>query len=381
MNFSMRIRLQTELFECKPNQRIGWIIMKKSIDKEMLISSKGLYSSVIERKIFFIILAAIILSLLFIVDVMTGPAWIPIKEVISTILFPGSSDHKTYIIVWIMRLPVATMAVVVGASLGMAGAEMQTILDNPLASPYTLGISSAASFGAALGIVAGSGILPIAENIIVPVNAFIFAFLSSIIIYFIAKVKNGATETIVLAGITFVFLFNSLVSLLQYLAKENELQSIVFWMFGSLIKATWPKVAIVSAVLVIVIPFLILDAWKLTALRLGDNKARSLGVNVERLRLKVLIIISIVTAVAVCFVGTIGFIGLVAPHLARTFVGEDQRFFMPFSALIGAVLLSFASVTSKLIIPGTIFPIGIVTALIGIPFLISIILTKKRLYW
>ena len=125
----------------------------------------------------------------------------------------------------------------------------------------------------------------------------------------------------------------------------------------------------------------IANAWKLTALRLGDHKAKSLGMQVERLRLRVLIFSSILTAIAVCFVGSIGFIGLVAPHLSRMLVGEDQRFFLPFSALSGAFLLSAASVVSKLIIPGVIFPIGIITSLIGIPFFMSMIITKKRSYW
>ena len=134
-------------------------------------------------------------------------------------------------------------------------------------------------------------------------------------------------------------------------------------------------------VLLITTPMLLKDAWKLTALRLGDEKARSLGINVERLRLKVFIWISVLAAAAVCFVGAIGFIGLVGPHIARMFVGEDQRFFLPMSAFAGAALLSAASIGSKLIIPGAIFPIGIVTSFIGVPFFLSLILLKKRGFW
>jgi iron complex transport system permease protein len=200
-------------------------------------------------------------------------------------------------------------------------------------------------------------------------------------VYLVAKLKNGTAGTIVLAGIALSFMFHSLVSLLQYFASENELQAIVFWLFGSLIKATWLKLGITTLVLVLITPWFIVNAWKLTALRLGDHKAKSLGMQVDRLRLRVLIFSSILTAIAVCFVGSIGFIGLVAPHLSRMLVGEDQRFFLPFSALSGAFLLSAASVVSKLIIPGVIFPIGIITSLIGIPFFLSMIITKKRSYW
>jgi iron complex transport system permease protein len=129
------------------------------------------------------------------------------------------------------------------------------------------------------------------------------------------------------------------------------------------------------------LPLLLSRAWKLTALRLGEGEAESLGIDVKKLRLTVLVLVSLVTATAVCFVGTIGFIGIVAPHIARSMAGDDQRFFLPLSALIGAALLSAASVASKLVVPGAVFPIGIVTSFIGIPFFFVLILTKRRSYW
>ena len=169
--------------------------------------------------------------------------------------------------------------------------------------------------------------------------------------------------------------------MLEYLASEETLQAIVFWLFGSLLKATWMKIAITSAVLVVVTLILMKDAWKLTALRLGDERAKSLGIDVERMRLKVLVLISLLTAVAVCFVGTIGFVGLVGPHIARMLVGEDQRYLIPMSGLGGALILSAASVCSKMVVPGAIFPIGIVTSFIGVPFFMFLILRKKRGFW
>jgi iron complex transport system permease protein len=315
------------------------------------------------------------------VDVLVGPAWLSISDVVMAILGAGSVEPTTEIIVWTLRLPTALMAVAVGATLGIAGAEMQTILDNPLASPYTLGISAGAGFGAALAIVVGAGTLPISEDYLVPINAFVFALLTCLLIYFIGRARAITAETMVLAGIGLLFLFHALLALLQYMASAEALQAIVFWLFGSLMKATWPKVGLVAAVLVIALPVLAKDAWKLTALKLGDEKAKSLGINVEQLRLKTFVLISLLTASAVCFVGTIGFIGLVGPHIARMLVGEDQRFFLPLSALGGALLLSIASIGSKMIIPGVIFPIGIVTSLIGVPFFFSLILTQKRGYW
>ena len=292
-----------------------------------------------------------------------------------------AADPMNRVIVRIIRLPVASMAIVVGAALGLAGAEMQTILDNPLASPYTLGISAAAGFGAGLALVLGVGVGPFAEHILVPINAFVFSLLTSLAIYGLAKIKNASSETIILSGIALLFLFNALNALLQYHASVEQLQAMVFWLFGSLLKATWTKVFISFVVFILIVPWVARDAWRLTALRLGDQKASSLGVNVEKLRLRIMIYVSLLTATAVCFVGTIGFIGLVAPHIARIVVGEDQRFFFPCSACGGALLLSAASVGSKLIVPGAIYPIGIITAFIGVPFFLSMILGKRKKHW
>lgn len=345
------------------------------------IKAKAIYGELTQRKWLLLFAAAGAVLCTFLLDIMTGPAWLSVRDVIFALFSAESVELTTRVIVWEIRLPVALMALIVGASLGLAGAEMQTILNNPLASPYTLGISSAAGFGAGLALVGGVGIIPYAGNVLISVNAFVFALLSSGFVYFIAKAKGANSETMILAGIALLFLFNALVALLQYHASEHQLQAVVFWLFGSLMKATWPKIGVTSVILCLIMPLFAKDAWKLTALRLGDYKARSLGINVERLRLQILVYISILTATAVCFVGTIGFIGLVAPHIARMLVGEEQRFFFPFSTLTGALLLSAASLGSKLLRPGTIYPIGIITAFIGVPFFLSIVLTKRRKYW
>ncbi|MVM33964.1 iron chelate uptake ABC transporter family permease subunit [Spirosoma sp. HMF4905] len=345
-----------------------------------VLATRQVYKKLTKRRMYWLVLALLaVVSLLFI-DILTGPAWLTPKEVFAGLFQPTAVPANTQIIVRLMRLPIALMAVVVGASLGVAGAEMQTILNNPLASPYTLGVSSAASFGAALAIVLGRGIGPVSELWLVPTNAFVFAILSSLLINLIAKTRYGAVHTIILTGVAFSFLFTSLLSFLQYVAHENELQAIVFWMFGSLQGATWNQIAIVSLVLLLTLPLLIRNAWRLTALKLGDGKVKSMGINVEQLRLNVLILIAVLTAVSVCFVGSIGFVGLVAPHLARWLVGDDQRFLLPGSALLGAIMLSVSSIASKLLIPGAIFPVGITTSIIGIPFLLVIILSAKRPY-
>lgn len=346
-----------------------------------LVKEQAVYQNITARKYSYLFMFAAVCIVSVLVDVLVGPAWLAVSDVVKAIFGVVPVEPTTEVIVWTFRLPMALMAIVVGATLGIAGAEMQTILDNPLASPYTLGISAGAGFGAALAIVVGAGKLPIPEEYLVPINAFIFALLTCLLIYFIGRARTITAETMVLAGIGLLFLFHALLALLQYMASAEALQAIVFWLFGSLMKATWAKVGLVAAVLVMAFPVLIKDAWKLTALKLGDEKAKSLGINVEKLRLKIFVLISLLTASAVCFVGTIGFIGLVGPHIARMLVGEDQRFFLPLSALGGALLLSVASIGSKIIMPGAIFPIGIVTSLIGVPFFFSLILTQKRGYW
>ncbi len=351
--------------------------MSADINKDT--DAVSLYNGIISRKFLFIVLlfSAVIIS--FIADILIGPAWLTINEVLTALIYPESNTNR--LIVWVIRLPMAMMAIFVGAALGAAGAQMQTILDNPLASPYTLGVSAAAGFGAALAIVMGVGVLPLGNELLVPANAFFFSMLCCLSIYLVAWRKRGTTETLVLAGIAMLFLFNALTTLLEYLSSQEDLQAVVFWLFGSMAKSTLPKAAIVGIVVCLVIPFFLKDAWKLTALRLGDSKAKSLGVNVERLRIKTLLLISFLTSIAVCFVGIIGFIGLVSPHIARIVVGEDQRYYLPASILSGSLLLSVSSIVSKTIIPGAIFPIGIATSCIGVPFFMYLILRRRREFW
>jgi len=318
-----------------------------------------------------------LLLISFSADVATGPAMLRIEAVLRSLVGQGN-DPMLDAIVHNLRLPIALMAVVVGATLGVSGAIMQTILNNPLASSYTLGISAGAGFGAALAILVG-GALPLPETWAIPLAAFAFAGVACAMVGSVGRMRGSTPELLILAGIACLFLFQALLSLLQFLASPEALQQIVFWLFGSLLRASMGKTAIVAGVLAIALPLLLTDAWRLTALKLGDERARALGVRVDGLRLRAFVIVSLLTGAAVAFVGTIGFVGLVAPHIARMMVGEDQRHMLPASAIFGALLLSLASVASKLIMPGTVFPIGIVTALIGVPFFGWLVLTTGRM--
>ncbi|EOE6837970.1 MULTISPECIES: FecCD family ABC transporter permease [Proteus] len=322
------------------------------------------------------ILGGVLCSVL-ILDFTLGPSGLSLTELWNTLISPETADAGTRVIVWDIRLPYSLMAVVVGMSLGLAGAEMQTILNNPLASPFTLGVSSAAAFGAALAIVLGIGIPGVPAQWFISVNAFIFALLATLLLDFISRWMRVSTSGIILFGIALVFTFNAAVSIMQFIANEDTLQGLVFWTMGSLNRASWDKLYILLVVLVIIFPLSLMNAWKLTALRLGEDRAMSFGINVRRLRLTTLLRISIISALAVAFVGPIGFIGLVAPHIARMTFGEDHRFYLPASALIGALVLSIASLVSKNLLSGVIIPVGIVTSLVGIPFFVSIILRHR----
>lgn len=339
------------------------------------------YRALAGRRFAILVLLFLALLLSLAADMALGPARYTLSQVVSAVLSPSEVGNQLRVVIWDIRMPIALMAVTVGACLSVAGAQMQTILANPLASPFTLGISAAAGFGAAMALVAGVAIFPAAVEYMIPINAFLMAMLASLFIYGVSTLRGVTVETIVLLGIALVFTFNALLSLLEYLASEQALAAVVFWTMGSLTKATWPKVAVTGAVLVFVIPLFARNAWALTALRLGDDKAASFGVNVRRLRLETMMLVSLLAAIPVSFVGTIGFIGLVGPHIARMVVGEDQRFFLPGSAICGALLLSVTSVVSKVLIPGAILPIGVITALVGVPFFFSLIFTNRRRAW
>ncbi|KGY13243.1 iron ABC transporter permease [Vibrio tubiashii] len=321
----------------------------------------------------------LILVISFVLDIMTGPSMLDASRVLYAILefigLPFQVDASTQVIVTNLRLPIALMAIVVGGSLGVGGAEMQTLLNNSMASPYTLGMAAAAGFGAAITLYFGS--LGLDSNYAVPLGAFICCMLSACFLFALASMRHISSGQLILAGIALLFLFQSLLSLVQFISSPELSQQILFWLFGSLSKATWGNLLITSLVVVAGVALLLKDAWKLTALRLGEERAKSVGVNVAKLRLKTLFIVALMTATVTSFVGIIGFVGIVAPNIAKMLVGEDQRFFLPLSFLIGAFLLSTASVLSKVIVPGALFPIGIVTAIIGVPFFFWLIIAKR----
>ncbi len=313
----------------------------------------------------------------FQLDLGTGSSSLTGWDVLTGLFNPAGLNRSTTVIIWEVRLPQAAMAVLVGMALSVAGAELQTVLANPMASPFTLGISSAATLGAALAIVLGLGLPGVPKTWIISTNAFVFAFAAAMLLELLGKLRGHDGQTYVLFGIALFFTFNALVAIMQFIASEQALQQLVFWTLGSLTRSNLYNVQVLALVCLGVFPLSLASAWQLTALRLGQDRARSFGIDVGRLRLFSLLRISLLTGAAVSFVGTIAFIGLVGPHIARLMIGEDHRFFLPASACAGALVMSLASCAAKSIVPGIIMPIGLVTSLIGVPFFIALILFKR----
>ncbi len=321
---------------------------------------------------------AVLLLVSVLSDLASGASGMSLGRLVQGLFDPTTLSATERVIIWNVRLPYALMAVLVGTALSLAGAEMQAILDNPLASPFTLGVSSSAALGASLAIAYPLSVVWMTAGVQVTVMAFVFACLSVVLLQAMSRLRGAGVESLVLFGIALVFSCNALVSLLQLLATEDVLQQLVFWTMGSLARADWNKLGMLALVVALVLPFSLRAAPAMTLLRMGEDRARSFGVDTRRLRFASLLRISLLSATAVAFVGTIGFVGLVGPHIARLLVGEDQRFLLPASALVGALMLSLSSIASKLIMPGVIVPVGIVTALVGVPIFVTLVFRRGR---
>ncbi|WP_434565588.1 iron ABC transporter permease (plasmid) [Vibrio chagasii] len=339
-------------------------------------SNGAIYQKMQKQRVKILLGTFLATSLSALLDLGIGSSWLGIEQVVDALLGGPSGDHLSTLIIWQLRLPITLTCLMVGASLGLAGGLMQTLLANPLASPYTLGISAAAGFGAAMAFLTGFSVFGL-HWLGVPFAAFLTSGLASMAIYIIGRSRHMDAKILILTGIVVLFFFQALQSLIQYLASPEVLQQIVFWLFGSLLKASWLSFLVSGAVFLFGLLFTLSKVWALTALTLGEDRALALGIKTSKLRLQMFLLCSLLTAGAVSFVGTIGFIGLVAPHLARMLIGEDQRFYLPLAALMGALLLCTSSLVAKLIVPGTIIPIGIITSLVGVPILLYFLISRR----
>lgn len=320
-----------------------------------------------------------VLLMLLVLDVTSGAASLAWPDVLAAVFQPGTAGTPEHFIVWELRLPQALMALVAGAALGLAGAEMQTVLDNPLASPFTLGVSSAAAVGAALSLALGIHIGGIPAQYAIAANAFALALLCSLALDQAARRIHMAQQGIVLLGIALVFGFNALLALIQLMSDAAALQNLLYWMMGSLGNSNWLDVALLTTVFFAAGAASMHQALPLTALRFGEERAGSFGIDTRRVRRGSLFRVSLLAAMTVSLVGVIGFVGLVAPHIARRLWGEDHRWYLPASACTGAMILLAASFSAKLLSDTIEIPVGIVTTLVGIPFFI-LVLSRRRLH-
>ncbi len=281
-------------------------------------------------------------------------------------------------IVWQLRLPRVAMAVVGGAGLAVTGVMMQGITRNPLVSPFTVGLSPAAAFGASLAILFGAMELAGLGKYLIVAGAFFAALLCAAIVLVIAGLRGVAATTMILAGIGLTYLFSAFTATIQFIATEEELAAIVHWTFGTLNAASWDEVAIAAVLLAIALPVFRADAWAMNAIAAGEETARSLGFDLRRIRLRTAILSVLLTAGIIAFTGVIGFVGLVAPHIARLIIGNDHRFLIPFAMAVGALLLLIADTIGRSLFSPAVVPVGIVVAYVGVPLFIHLILKQRR---
>ncbi len=316
-----------------------------------------------------LILLAVLSAILGTAKLSPAEIWVFIKAGISG-RYPSTLHWGKFSVVWDIRLPRIVMALFAGMSLSLGGTAMQGIMRNPLVSPYTLGISAASAFGASLAIVLGFPLF------VMPA-AFIFSLMSLMLVLFFCRGDRMQGESLILTGIAVMFIFSAGTSLLQYLASQDELVRIVFWLMGSLSSSTWPKALSTAGISIVSSLLLYTFSWPMNLLSSGDESAMSMGVDPRVLRMRVILIVTGMTTVIVSYTGIIGFIGLAAPHVARMLLGSDHRLLFPAAAITGAFFLLVSDTLARSLLSHTELPIGIITSFLGVPFLISI-LTKRR---
>lgn len=340
------------------------------------------YSQLRRHRVLFIGVMIVLVVVTAIYAVTIGSYSISFAEVYENIwcAITGSEpiDATKYHVAVEIRLPRVLTAILAGFGLAVAGTTMQGMLKNPLADPYTMGISSGAGFGAALAIIlefeiiAGGGII---------LNAFVFAIVPAAVILMMSKFHSASPTTMILCGIGMMYLFDALTQLFMISAHPEDMSAVYQWMVGSISGTDFDKVFLMLIVVAIGSVIIQCLSKQLNVMGLGDESAKSLGVNVGNRRLLLMIVLTLVAASIVSFTGVIGFVGLVSPHIARVFVGTDNRYLIPAAALVGSLLLIVADVVSRTIVAPNILPVGVVTSCIGGPLFLFLILKARKEAW
>jgi iron complex transport system permease protein len=286
-------------------------------------------------------------------------------------LFDGLRDTTAKTIIVDVRMPRALVAMAVGMALAASGTIMQALFRNPLADPYILGVSSGASVGAALVIVAG-----IASAVNITTAAFLASLLTAFAVYRLGKTRAGLPVlTLLLAGVAMAYFLSGVTSFLIYIAAK-DMHQVVFWVMGGFWTANWFKLKVITLPIILGVTFGLYNSWKLNAVLLGEEHALSVGLNVEVFKKRMIVVSALLTSAAVAVSGVIGFVGLIVPHAMRLLIGEDNRILLPSAILCGAAFMTLVDVIARLITEGEI-PVGIITALIGSPFFIFLLRRGK----
>lgn len=370
-------------------------IIKNRIDEDTF---EGKYSASIRKKLI-LILALLIMSVsLMMLGMCLGSVDIPFIDLVRVFLHPIFPDFvqqpsETYYADFIYkgRMPRMFMILLTGFSLGMAGMVMQGLLRNPLVSPFTLGVSTAASFGAALSILFGSFLFGALagtnatvgditfyfDDLSAVLFAFVMAMLSMALILGLTKGKEVSRSTVILAGVVISYLFQAGIMATKYFSDDDQLREITLWIMGNFSGSSWSSIIILTPIVIICGIYLMNMALKINAMSAGDDVATSLGVDVIALRRNGLIVCTLVTASCLSFTGVIGFIGLMAPHICRMIIGNDSRYLLPASGLMGVVILLISDLFCRMIIRPGELPVGIVLYIVGGIFFVWMIANKK----
>lgn len=327
-----------------------------------------------KKKLIIIVISGVSLTVFFtLVSLFSGTAQI---DLINLLLY--QKDLENLELILNVRVPRIITAIIVGSSLAIAGAVMQNIFRNPLTDPYITGVASGAAFTTSLSIFLGITFLSPTSLYALPVMAFVGALTALSLTMFFARLAGGTYLSLLLSGVAISFLFSSATTIVVTLAAGRTF-GIVFWLFGSLITSSWRYIYILAPVYIIVLSYVLYNARRMNVLLLGEDEARQLGVNTYSLRRSMVISLSLLTSIAVAFNGIIGFVGLVAPHISRLIVGEDNRILLPSSIFTGSIMLVLADLAARTLISPAELPIGAITSSIGAPFfLILLIKMYKR---
>lgn len=309
---------------------------------------------------------------------------VPVNE-IAGILLGQAGDPLKEAVIWNIRLPRVLLGLLTGAALAASGAALQGLFRNPLADPGIIGISSGAALAAAGTIVFGSVVFAFLPRdfvpFVLPVSAFLGGLLTTLLIYRISW-HEGRTvaATLLLAGIAFSALTGAITGIFTYLATDDQLRTLTFWSLGSLASASWTSVMVTASCVIPAILFLNGEGRSLNAMLLGEAEASHLGLNPERTKTRVIIASALAVGASVAFCGVIGFVGLVIPHIIRLLIGPDHRFLIPGAAFLGATLLTAADIGSRTMVAPAELPIGILTALVGAPFFLWLLMKQRAAF-